>query len=162
MDGRSPEWAALKQQQWTTQPQQIESASPIRANEGRESILQRGEGETFVEFVLRLLDAYDLDQHAEPIPDVKHGSVDSGLLPLEGQKDDATCDSKQQMPMIEPAFMARMILSRLSELGIGQLELMCDDDIPALLDALQKRSHYLRQERNQMPTKGTHDEVFGG
>src|ERR1017187_7796394 len=144
---RSPEWAALKQQEWTGEPQQIESASPILVNAARESLPARWEGETFVERVLRLLDAYGLDLHAEPISDAKNASVDSGLLPLEGQKDDATSESYKQMSMVEPAFMARLILSRMSELEIGQLERICDDDIPALLNALQNQSHYLRQER---------------
>jgi hypothetical protein len=143
----SEEWAALKQQEWTAQPQQIESASPIRANKGRESIPLRGDGETFVEFVLRLVDAYGLDLRAEPTSDAKNGSVDPGLLPLEDQKDNSTSESNKQMSMIEPTFMARLILSRMSELEIGQLERICDDDIPALLNALQNQSHYLRQER---------------
>jgi hypothetical protein len=134
---RSPEWAALKQQEWTAQPPQTEAASPIFMNAPSESLPARWEVETFVERVLRLLDAYDLDQHAEPNSDVKHG-----------QKGDATCDSNQQMSMIEPAFMARMILSRLSESEIRQLERVCDDDIPALLNALQHQSHsFAKNER---------------
>ena len=78
---RSPEWAALKQQEWTGEPQQIESASPILVNAARESLPARWEGETFVERVLRLLDAYGLDLHAEPISDAKNASVDSGVSP---------------------------------------------------------------------------------
>src|ERR1035437_3530887 len=49
---RSAEWAALRQQ--------TEAASPLVINASRESILPRGEGETFVEFVLRLLSAHGL------------------------------------------------------------------------------------------------------
>jgi len=143
----SEEWAAPKQQEWAVQPQQTEAASPILMNAAGESLLARGESETFVEFVLRLLDAYGLDQHAEPISDVKHGSVDTGLLPIESQKDDSTSESNKQTSMIEPTFMARLILSRLSELEIGQLERMRDDDIPALLNAFRNRSHYRRPER---------------
>src|ERR1035441_8591090 len=59
---RSPEWAALKQQEWVAQPQQIEAAP-----QPRETQISRIEGETFFEFVLRLLDAYGLDQYAEPL-----------------------------------------------------------------------------------------------
>ena len=143
----SEEWAALKQEESAAQPQQTEAASPILTNAVRESPPARGEGESFVEFVLRLLDAYGLDQHAEPISDVKHGSVDPGLLPIEGQKDDSTSESDKQTSMIEPTFMARLILSRLSELEIGRLERMRDDDIPALLNAFRNRSHYRRPER---------------
>jgi hypothetical protein len=132
----SEEWAALKQQEWAAQPQQTEATPPIRANKLRESLSARGEVETFVDRVLRLLDAYGLDLHAESISDAKSGSVD-----------DSTSESNKQMSMIEPAFMARLILSRLSELEIGQLQRMCDDDIPALLNALQNRSHDCRQER---------------
>src|ERR1039458_1503279 len=63
---QSPEWAALKQQEWVAPPQQIEAAP-----QPRETQISRIEGETFFEFVLRILDAYGLDQHAEPISEVK-------------------------------------------------------------------------------------------
>jgi hypothetical protein len=56
---RSPEWAALRQQ--------MEAASPLVINAPRKSIPPRGEGERFVEFVLRLLYAYGLDHYAQPI-----------------------------------------------------------------------------------------------
>ena len=72
---RSPEWAALKQQEWAAQPQQIEAAPRTR-----ETKISRIEGETFVEFVFRILDAYGLDQHAEPISEVKHDAADPDLL----------------------------------------------------------------------------------
>jgi hypothetical protein len=72
---RSPEWAAVKQQEWAAQPQQIEAAP-----RSRETQISRIEGETFVEFVLRILDAYELDQHAEPISEVKHDALDLDLL----------------------------------------------------------------------------------
>src|ERR1019366_871010 len=123
---RSPEWAALKQQEWAAQPQQTEATPPIRANKVRDSIPPRGEGETFVEFVILPQDAYGLDQHVELNSDVKHVSVD-----------DPTSESDKQTSTIEPAFMARLILSRLSEWEIGQLEKMCDDGIPALLNAFR-------------------------
>lgn len=145
---RSPEWATLKQQEWAAQPQQTEATPPIRANKVRESIPPRGEGETFVEFVLRLLDEYGLDQHVEPNSDVKHVSVD-----------DSTSESNEQTSMIEPAFMARLILSRLSESEIGQLEKICDDRIPVLLNAFRN----LPPPRTNLGATdgGTQGELFG-
>ena len=71
----SEEWAALKQQEWAAQPQHSEAAPRTR-----ETQISRIEGETFVEFVLRILDAYGLDQHAEPISEVKHDAADPDLL----------------------------------------------------------------------------------
>ena len=143
---RSPEWVELRQQKWAAQPQQTEAAPPIRANKVRESIPPRGEAETFVEFVLRILDAYGLDQHAK----------DAKL----GQKDYAVSESNKQTSIIEPAFMARLILSRLSEAEIGQLERMCDDDIPALLNAFRN----LPSPRTNAGATdgGTQRELFGG
>jgi len=126
----SEEWAALKQQQGEAQPQPTETTPPIRG-----SIPPRGEGETFVEFVFRLLDAYGLDQHVEPNSDVKPVSVD-----------DSTSESDKQTSMIEPTFMARLILSRLSESEIGKLGRMCDDDIAALLKLLAVRFLTLRHK----------------
>jgi hypothetical protein len=103
---RSPEWAALKQQEWAAQPQQIEAAPRIR-----ETKISRIEGETFVEFVFRILDAYGLDQHAEPISEVKHDATDPDLLGT--------------------------TLSRLSGWETTELERMYAVDRHALLRALQ-------------------------
>ena len=145
----SEEWAALKQQECAAQPQQTEATPPTLMNAVRESLSARGEVETFVDRVLRLLDAYGLDQHAESISDAKSGSVD-----------DSTSESNKQTSMIEPAFMDRLILSRLSELEIGQLERMCDDDIPALLNAFRN----LPSPRTNAGATdgGTQRELFGG
>lgn len=102
----SEEWAALKQQEWAAQPQHSEAAPRTR-----ETQISRIEGETFVEFVLRILDAYGLDQHAEPISEVKHDAVDPDLL--------------------------GMTLSRLSGWETIELERMYAVDRHALLRALQ-------------------------
>src|SRR5208337_3091453 len=99
---RSPEWVALRQQ--------TEAASPLVINAPRESIPAIGEGETLVEFVLRFLSAYGLDQHAEPIPDVKHGVSNTAMIDL--------------------------VLSRLSESETSELERMYAEDKHALLEAL--------------------------
>jgi hypothetical protein len=90
--------------------------------------------------VLRLLSAHGIN-HAEPIPNLKHGSVDSAeLLPIEGQKDEfLTSGSDKQTPMIEPTHLARLILSRLSESEIGKLEGMHAEDMAVFLEALQNR-----------------------
>ena len=71
---RSPEWAAVRQQ--------TQAAPPTVINAPRESIPPRGEGETFVEFVLRLLDAFGLNQHAEAISDVKLGLINKDMIDL--------------------------------------------------------------------------------
>jgi hypothetical protein len=114
----SEEWAALKQKEWAAQPQQTEATPRTR-----ETQISRIEGETFVEFVLRILDAYGLDQHAEPISEVKHDAADPDLL--------------------------GMTLSRLSGWETTELERMYAVDRHALLRALlffiihksQKRLH---------------------
>jgi hypothetical protein len=102
---RSPEWAALRQQ--------TEAASPLVINAPRESIPPRGEGETFVEFVLRLLDAFGLNQHAEAISDVKLGLINTDMIDL--------------------------VLSRLSESETSELERMYAEDNHALVEVLGNR-----------------------
>jgi hypothetical protein len=67
---RSPEWVALRQQR--------EVAPPLVIN----ALRSEGEDETFVETVLRLLDAYGLDQHAEPISYVRHGLINTDMIDL--------------------------------------------------------------------------------
>ena len=108
-------------------------SAPTLMNAVRESLPALGEVETFVERVLRLLDAYGFDLHAEAISDAKNGSIS-----------DSTSESNRQMSMVDPAFMARLILSRLSELEIGQLERMCDGRFRnALSNAGISSSHIL-------------------
>ena len=102
---RSPEWVALRQQ--------TKAASPLVINAPRESIPARDEGETLVDFVLRFLSAYGLDQHAEPIPDVKHGVSNTAIIDL--------------------------LLSRLSESETSELERMYAENKRALLGALANR-----------------------
>jgi len=102
---RSPEWAALREQ--------TEAASPIAINRPRESVPPRGEGETFIEFVLRLLSAHGFDQNAESISDVKYGLINTDTIDL--------------------------VLSRLSESETRELERMYDEDKHALMKALGNR-----------------------
>jgi hypothetical protein len=140
---RSPKWAALRRQ--------TEAASPIVINASRESVPPQGEGETFLEFVLRCLSAYGFDHHAEPISDVKHDSVDPAApIPIGFQKDGSlTAESDSRTSMSEtPTYIARLILSRLTESEIGKLERMCDDDIPALLKALRNQSQTVVKENS--------------
>ena len=73
----------------------------------------RGEGETFVEFVLRLLDAFGLNQHAEAISDVKLGLINTDMIDL--------------------------VLSRLSESETSELERMYAEDNHALVEVLGNR-----------------------
>jgi hypothetical protein len=117
----SEEWAALKQQEWAEQPQ-TDPVPPIDANGAPESLPSRAEGEPLVEFVFRLLNAFD----------------PAGLLPLEGQTDDrSTSESDKQTSIIEPIDMARLILGRLSESEIHRLKRRRETVILALLKTLR-------------------------
>jgi len=72
---RSPEWLALRQHS--------EPASPNRYRDAlRENVPPQGEGESFLDFVLRFLTAYGFDQEAEPDSDVKHGLINAEIIDL--------------------------------------------------------------------------------
>lgn len=79
----------------------------------RESIPPRGEGETLLEFALRVLRVHGFPQHAEPIPGVKHGLINTD-----------TIDS---------------VLSRPSESETSDLVRMHAEDEHSLLEALGNR-----------------------
>jgi hypothetical protein len=66
-----------------------------------------------VEFVLRFLSAHRLDQHAEPISDVKRGLINADMIDL--------------------------VLSRLSEAETSELEIMYAEDDHALVEVLGNR-----------------------
>ena len=102
---RSPKWAALREQ--------TEAASPIAIKTPRESVPPRGEGETFLEYVLRFMSTYGFAQHPEPSSDVKHDSIN--------------------------AEMVELALSGLSESEIRELERMYAEDKHALIGALGNR-----------------------
>jgi hypothetical protein len=118
----SEEWAELKQQEWTEQAEQPAPVPPIHAKEAPETLPSRGEGEPFVEFVLRLLNALDPAE----------------FLPIEDHEDDrSTSESDKQTSKIEtPTFVARLILIRLSESEMAKLDIMLGEDLPALLLAV--------------------------
>jgi len=119
----SEERTTLKQEKWLALPQQSDTDPPIHANGPRESPPSRAEGETLVEFVLRLLSALD---PAGPV------------LPIEGQQDGSlTSESDKETSIIEPIYMASLILCRLTESELHRLERMRETDIPALLKALR-------------------------
>jgi hypothetical protein len=122
----SDEWAALRQQKWAEQPQQTDAAPAIHMNAAQETPPSRVEGETFVEFVLRLLSALD----------------PAGPIPIEGQQDDRlTSDSDEQTSILKtPIDMVRLVSTRLSESEISELERMHDEDIRAVLKALRNQS----------------------
>jgi hypothetical protein len=118
----SEERATLKQEKWSALPRQSDTDPPIRANGPRESLPSRAEGETLVEFVLRLLSALD----------------PAGPVPSEGQQDGSlTSESDKETSIIEPIYMARLILSRLTESELHRLERMRETDIPALIKTLR-------------------------
>jgi hypothetical protein len=139
----SDEWAALRQQTWAEQPQQTDTAPAIHMNSARETLPSRLDGEPLVEFVLRLLSALGLDQHVESISDVKHGSAyPADPLPFESKRDDRLIsESDEPTSIIEtPIDMVRLVLARLSDSEISELERMHGEDIRALLKALQNQS----------------------
>ena len=146
---RSAEWVALRKQ--------TEPASPLVVKAPRESIPPLSKGETLLEFVHRFLSAYGLDQHAEPISDAKPASVDAlSHIPIQIQDDGSfPCELPNQTSKIEtPTFIARLILSRLSESEIGKLERMCDEDIAALLKALARSISYCPYSTKESVTDG--------
>lgn len=79
----------------------------------RENVPPRGEGETLLEFVLRFMEAYGFPQNAEPVPDVKHGLINTDMIDL--------------------------VLSRLDESETSELERMYAEDKHGLLEALGGR-----------------------
>jgi hypothetical protein len=113
----SPEWTALRQHS--------EPASPIVIKAPRERVPPQGERETLVEFVLRFLSAHRLDQHAEPISDVKHGLINADMIDL--------------------------VLSRLSEAETSELEIMYAEDDHALVEVLGKRFLTFRKPKSGCP-----------
>jgi hypothetical protein len=144
----SEEWAALRQRKWAVQ--QTDTAPPIHMNAARGTLPSRVDGEPLVEFVLRFLTPYCLDD-AEPVSDVKHGSVDpAGPLPINSQQDDRVIsESDEQTSIIEtPIDMVRLVLTRLSESEISELERMHGKDIRVLLKALRNQSHTVVKRRH--------------
>ena len=79
----------------------------------RESVPPRGEGETLLEFVLRFLSAHGFPQHAEPVPDLKHGLINTDMIEL--------------------------VLNRLDESETSELARMYAENKHALLEALGNR-----------------------
>jgi len=75
-----------------------------------------------VEFALRLLSAYGLDQHAEPISDLKHGLINAEMIQL--------------------------VLSRLSESETRELERMYAEDKHALMEVLGNRFRTILKPKN--------------
>jgi hypothetical protein len=102
---RSPEWATLRQRS--------EPASPIAINVPQEGLPPRGEGETLLEFVFRLLSAYGVAQHPEPISDVKHRLIKTEIIDI--------------------------VLSRLSESETKEFERIYAEDKQSLMEALGNR-----------------------
>jgi hypothetical protein len=79
----------------------------------RESVPPRGEGETLIEFVSRFLSAHGFPQHTEPVPDVKHGLINTDMI-----------DS---------------VLRRLDESETSELARMYAEDKHSLLEAFGNR-----------------------
>jgi hypothetical protein len=130
----SDEWVALKQQKWSALSQQTHTASPIRVNAARGTLPSRVEGETLVDFALRLLSALD----------------PAGLPSIEGRKADSlTSESDKQTSIQIPTYMANLTLSRLSELETAKLRRMCEADIRALVEAHGNQSQAVAKEKSR-------------
>jgi len=90
-----------------------------RANEARRPLPSRVTGETVRRIRARLLNALD----------------PAGLLPIEGKKDDRLTSEfdMQHRRLKPPAFVARLILRRLSESEIRKLEILSGTDLLTVL-----------------------------
>jgi hypothetical protein len=117
----SGEWSALKQEKSLEPPQT--DPPPIHSDGAEESLDARAEGESLIEFVVRLLGAFD----------------QTGIASHECQEEcPVTSESDKETALLEtPTHMARLILSRLSDSEIRKLNVLSQTDIPALLEALQ-------------------------
>ena len=120
----SEEWAALKQQKWT-EPPQTDPDYPVHSDGVKGSLPSRAGGEPLVQFVLRLLTTLD------PVGFPSHECQEE--CPVTSESDKRTSQTET------PTHIARMILSRLSNSEIRKLEVLSQTDIPALLEALQRR-----------------------
>jgi GGDEF domain-containing protein len=90
----------------------------IRVGAFRDSVPPRGESETFLEFLFRLLSAYGFDQGTEHLSDVKHGLINpGGFPPFQGQEDDGlTAEFIGQLSAIaQPTDMVDLVLCRLDQ-----------------------------------------------
>jgi hypothetical protein len=104
-----------------------------------ETVPPRAEGEPLVDFVLRLLDTLD---PANPISDRKNGSIsDAELSAIEDQQDSRTPATfgDRQSVIGTPTYIARLILSRLSESEIREIEILSQNDLPALLKGFRNQ-----------------------
>lgn len=103
----------FRSREWAALRQQTEAASLMVIKTPRESLPPRGEGETLVEFVLRFLSAYGVVQHAEPSSEAKPSMIKAEIIGL--------------------------LLIRLSESEISELERMYAEDKHTLLEAFGAR-----------------------
>src|ERR1035441_410193 len=103
----------FRSREWAALRQQTEAASPGVIKTPRESPPPRGDGETLVEFVVRFLSAYGVVHDAEPSPEVKPSMITTEVIGL--------------------------LLIRLSESEISELERMYAEDEDAMLEAFGAR-----------------------
>jgi hypothetical protein len=103
----------FQSREWAALRQQAEAASPMVLKTPRENIPRQGDGETLVDFVLRFLSAYGVVQDAEPSPEVKPSEFNTEIIGL--------------------------LLIRLGELEISELEKMYAEDKQVLLEAFGAR-----------------------
>jgi len=99
--------------EWVALRQQAEVAPSSVADAARESQPRRNDGETLLDFVLRFSSGYNVAQHAEPMSEVEPSVINTDMMDV--------------------------ILSRLTDLEISELERMYAEDKHALVEAVGNR-----------------------
>ena len=103
----------FRSREWAALRQQTEAASLMVIETPRKSLPPRGDGETLIDFVLRFLSANGVVQDAKPSPEVKPSEINTEIIGL--------------------------LMIRLSESEISELEKMYAEDEYALLEAFGAR-----------------------
>jgi hypothetical protein len=111
--------------EWVALRQQAEVAPSSVADAALGNQPPRSDGETLLDFVLRFLSGYDVAQHAEPMSEVKPSVINTDMIDV--------------------------ILSRLSELEISELERMYAEDKHALVEAVGNRVSIFLKPQSRCP-----------
>jgi hypothetical protein len=123
--GRATKVVRFRSPEWVALRQQAEVAPSSVADAALENQPPRTDGETLLDFLLRFLSGYDVAQHAEPMSEVKPSVINTDMIGV--------------------------ILSRLSELEISELERMYAEDKHALVEAVGNRVSIILKPQSRCP-----------